>query len=234
LVSSLNKYSFSDFFLDSLSVTKEGLVFETQTGTQEQLDKACLLAAYPENDRPIIVTAQGEVLLTVGEYKAEHDPTTSHKKLMDSAAMDFGSDNGGDANEKTTSPLALEVVLHPLKFAHGRGSIVLDSKDTDKEVQPKKGKKGKKKYDSDIPHDSSSESASASASNSESESEPQRTSKQKPAKSKSKTKSRKIEKTMTLHEPKKRSREDAKHDSELDAADDENEPSTSAKKPRHK
>jgi hypothetical protein len=218
-------------------------------GTPEQMDKACPLAAYPEDDRPIIVTAQGEVLLTIGEYKAEYYPTSSHKKLMDSAAATFDADDGDDANEKTTpsqpapevgtSAQAAEVVLHPLKFADGRGSIVLpeiiQTKQDGNVAQPTKVKKGKKANYTDIDSDSSSESASESAleSASESESESQRVPKQKPMKPK--PKSGKVgKKTSTMQRSKKRSREDANDDSEPDAADDENEQLTSAKKPRHK
>jgi hypothetical protein len=147
----LNDSSSSDSSLESLSVTKDGNVFETELGSPEDLDGAFALTAYPADDRPTIVTARGEVILTVGEYKAEQDWKNHHKRIMESAGDAFNSDEDEEGDEKTTpsAPATSTKVVAPvppaLKFADGRASIVLESDDEEaKMTKTTKARKNKK------------------------------------------------------------------------------------------
>jgi hypothetical protein len=195
-------------------------VFETEGGTEAQLDGAFLLSQYPKDDQPIIVNAQGEVILTVGEWRAEQDRVNRHKKLMDSAASAFGSDEDmeedkddedkADETDKNTASAKAE--LPALVFASKRASIVAslpDKKKVNKAAQSTKGKKGKSNDKPDF-------------NLTDLESDPQKVKKLKSSKSKQKTEMR----------TKKRPRGESNDASEPDAADDENEQSMSAKKVR--
>jgi hypothetical protein len=200
-------------------------VFETEGGTEAQLDGAFLLSQYPKDDQPIIVNARGEVILTVGEWRAEQDRVNRHKKLMDSAASAFGSDEDKEedmeedkddedkADETDKNAASAKAELPALVFASKRASIVAslpDKKKVNKAAQSTKGKKGKSKDKADFDL-------------SDLESDPQKVKKLKSSKSlKSKTETR----------TKKRPRGESNDASEPDAADDENEQSTSAKKVR--
>lgn len=215
----LNEFSSSYSSIESLYVTKEGRVFEMELGGPEELDGAVALTAYPENDRPIIVTAKGEVILTIGEYKAEEDRKNGHKKTMESARDAFNSDDdeesAKESDEKTTAAVpatsadVAKVMLPALKFADGRGSIVLIEKaGTTQSTKARKEKKSTyQEIDSEIESDA-----------------------QKPAKKgkKSSNMGEGQKKTATASASKKRARSDS---SEPDAVDDDKE-EKSAKKVR--
>jgi hypothetical protein len=116
---------------DALTVTKAGLVIETETATPAELEGSKPLSDYPPLYLPVLVGATGKVLVSCREIEAED--VRRHRVIRKNAmdAMKDGEETGdeGDAPNKGDSTTgAIELQLPPLKYSQRRAPIFPTSK----------------------------------------------------------------------------------------------------------
>jgi hypothetical protein len=113
---------------DALTVTKGGIIVETVSATEAELEGSKPLSAYPQLDRPVLVSATGEVLVSYREIEAEE--ARRHRVIVSNAMEalkdeDEATEDERDAVENGDSTDGAIVPKFPaLKFAEGRAQIV--------------------------------------------------------------------------------------------------------------
>jgi hypothetical protein len=119
---------------DALTVTKDGIIVETAIATEAELEGSKPLSAYPQLDRPVLVSAKGEVLVSYREAEAEdarrHRVIVSNamEALKDKDEDDATEDEDNAAKDGDSTAGAMVPKLPALKFAEGRASIVSTAK----------------------------------------------------------------------------------------------------------
>jgi hypothetical protein len=141
-----------------------GIIIEAATATEKQRDGSVPLNEYPKLYRPVILTENGRVLVTVADLESVHEQR--HRLLLQDAQSAFDDDeeeedasaNKNDGKEKQVSGMPLP----RLRVAKNRAPVALpsagkseeekddddnddDNDDADKEKGDKKKKKKKKK-----------------------------------------------------------------------------------------